>query len=117
MYDHEDPYERFNYNKALILGLVTAVAALICFIISLIISGTPQADILSEKNTANAFDSGTFNDMTSSLNYFVYDYIDPETGVHYLVINCKTKENFAGITMVPRYDAKGNLMIENIKGE
>lgn len=53
----------------------------------------------------------TENDTTSNLSegqiYVVKDYIDPETGVHYLMY----KEGYGGGIAV-RYNADGSIMVE-----
>ena len=40
----------------------------------------------------------------------IYEIIDPETKVHYLIF-----DRYSEMGMAPRYDGKGNLMIGDLK--
>ena len=44
------------------------------------------------------------------INGDMYEIIDPETKVHYLIF-----EGYSKLGMAPRYDSEGNLMIGDLK--
>ena len=54
-----------------------------------------------------------YNDTATQLSeggtYEVVDYVDPETGVHYLLLKFGR-----GSGMCPRYNADGTLMVDDI---
>lgn len=51
------------------------------------------------------------NVMTNLYNSDVYDYVDPETGVHYLIYSHKSyNAGMGGIT--PRLNPDGSIMVE-----
>ena len=60
-------------------------------------------------------ENDTATRLTEGGNYEVADYIDPETGVHYLLLHWTY-----GSGICPRYNADGSLMVEDnkcVKGE
>lgn len=51
------------------------------------------------------------NTISSIDSYDVYDYVDPETGVHYLIYS--QDAGYAGMGgMTPRLNADGSLMVD-----
>lgn len=56
------------------------------------------------------------NVVTNFYNSDVYDYVDPETGVHYLIYSHKSyNAGMGGIT--PRLNPDGSIMIEKEGGK
>lgn len=53
-----------------------------------------------------------------AMNFYnsdVYDYVDPETGVHYLIYSHKSyNAGMGGIT--PRLNPDGSIMVDEVKG-
>lgn len=50
--------------------------------------------------------------MPSSIDsQSMYDYVDPETGVHYLIYSARGSDGWAG-GMTPRLNADGSLMVD-----
>lgn len=55
------------------------------------------------------------NVVTNFYNSDVYDYVDPETGVHYLIYSHKSyNAGMGGIT--PRLNPDGSIMVDEVKG-
>lgn len=55
------------------------------------------------------------NVVTDLYNSDVYDYVDPETGVHYLIYSRKNCDaGMGGIT--PRLNPDGSIMVDEMEG-
>lgn len=60
--------------------------------------------------------SGETTSISELPNKNIYEYIDPQTGVHYLIYSCKSgNAGMGGIT--PRLNADGTVMVSEIKKE
>ena len=99
----------------------TFLAALLCSIAccALIACGSSYADAAANTSYAATEQTDPFQELTCVSNFsngvtekkVVYDYTDPETGVHYLIYSeHQYRSGMGGIT--PRLNPDGSIMVD-----
>lgn len=93
--------------KAASLLLVSSVLVG-CGRLTVATDNTKESESVFEEFAKKAFEEA--NTLSTINSCDVYEYIDPDTGVHYLIYS--SKNGYAGMGgMTPRLNADGSLMI------
>lgn len=75
-------------------------------------------ETLSENTEEESTEEESTERLPDYLDYFtaanIYDYVDPDTGVHYLVFRDSSYQSGRG-GITPRLNSDGTLMVEELK--